>query len=385
MSNRDFNDFRSGQTLKDDDVDNIFGAKGNGHGGAEPRFKLIPFAELKSTTAPSYLVKGLIPRIGLIVVWGPPKCGKSFWTFDLVMHIALGWDYRGRRTRSGPVVYCAFEGAAGFNDRAEAFRREHHVQEAPFYLVPALVNLIADHAQLVADIRAQCAAPVVVVLDTLNRSLVGSESNDQDMANYVKAADTIREAFGCAVIIVHHCGVDGSRPRGHTSLTGAADAQLAVKRDEQQNIVVTVEFMKDGPEGAKIGSRLERVPLGVDDDGDEISSCIVNPAEPGEIGRKVSGAAAIALKLLHEAMAAGGALPPASNYIPPGKRTVSIDLWQRYCEAGMISDSDKTESKQKAFKRVCQTLQDRSFIGIWNGQVWIATSTQNRPDKSSAT
>ena len=34
---------------------------GNGH-GAEPRFKLIPFAELKSTTAPSYLVKGLIPR-----------------------------------------------------------------------------------------------------------------------------------------------------------------------------------------------------------------------------------------------------------------------------------------------------------------------------------
>jgi hypothetical protein len=31
------------------------------------------------------------PRVGLILVWGPPKCGKSFWTFDTVMHIALGW------------------------------------------------------------------------------------------------------------------------------------------------------------------------------------------------------------------------------------------------------------------------------------------------------
>jgi hypothetical protein len=39
------------------------------------------------------------------------------------------------------------------------------------------------------------------VLDTLNRSLAGSESDDEDMAAYVKAADAIREAFGCAVVI----------------------------------------------------------------------------------------------------------------------------------------------------------------------------------------
>ena len=30
-----------------------------------------------------------IPRVGLVVVWGPPKCGKSFWAFDLAMH---AWD-----------------------------------------------------------------------------------------------------------------------------------------------------------------------------------------------------------------------------------------------------------------------------------------------------
>jgi hypothetical protein len=28
----------------------------------------------------------------------------------------------------------------------------------------------------------------------------------------------IRNAFGCAVIVVHHCGIDATRPRGHTSL-----------------------------------------------------------------------------------------------------------------------------------------------------------------------
>src|SRR5215204_6338233 len=85
-----------------------------------PRFKLKPFAELTVGSESVYLVKGLIPRTGLTVVWGPPKCGKSFWVFDVAMHVALGWDYRGRRVRQGPVVYFAFEGAHGFNGRAEA-------------------------------------------------------------------------------------------------------------------------------------------------------------------------------------------------------------------------------------------------------------------------
>ena len=69
-----------------------------------------------STTA-NYTVKGVLPRVGLAVVWGPPKCGKSFWTFDLVMHVATGRPYRGRRVRQGVVVYLALEGGSGFANR----------------------------------------------------------------------------------------------------------------------------------------------------------------------------------------------------------------------------------------------------------------------------
>src|SRR5262245_44417744 len=73
-------------------------------GGAQPtarksesRIRLIPFDEIKLGREPRYLVKGIIPREGLVVVWGPPKCGKSFWTFDVAMHVALNWLYRDRR------------------------------------------------------------------------------------------------------------------------------------------------------------------------------------------------------------------------------------------------------------------------------------------------
>jgi len=99
----------------------------------------------------------------------------------------------------------------------------------PFYLEPVPLDLVRDHRALIAAIRRQLGddKPVAVVLDTLNRSIRGSESSDEDMTAYVNAADAIRTAFECAVIVVHHCGIDGTRPRGHTSLTGTCAAQLA--------------------------------------------------------------------------------------------------------------------------------------------------------------
>ena len=89
-------------------------------------FPLRAFENIRlDTERRGYLVKGLIPSNGLVVVWGPPKCGKSFWAADLGMHIALGWDYRGRKVQQAPVVYIALEGRHGFPARVEAFRRHH--------------------------------------------------------------------------------------------------------------------------------------------------------------------------------------------------------------------------------------------------------------------
>jgi AAA domain len=68
------------------------------------RFLLTRFADLKVSTAPAQLIRGLIPRVGLTVVWGPPKSGKSFVVFDAMMHVATGEDYRSREVIHGPIV-----------------------------------------------------------------------------------------------------------------------------------------------------------------------------------------------------------------------------------------------------------------------------------------
>lgn len=346
----------------------------------EPRFRLIQFNDLRASTSALCLIKGLIPRVGLTVAWGPPKSGKSFVIFDAMIHVALGWPYRGRRVVQGPVVYAAFEGADGYGRRAEAFRRHHRLDDevsVPFFLVPARMDFIRDHALLIAAIRLELgkAAPVAVVLDTLNRSLAGSESSDEDMANYVRAADAVRETFGCAVVVVHHCGIDGSRPRGHTSLTGAVDAQLAVKRDAANNVLLTVEWLKDGAEGDVIASHLEAVEIGADEDGNPVTSCAVVPAEPAyadrKTGLKVSPVPRVAFDQLLECLADSGAAAPPSDRIPAGVKTVTLSEWkERLSKVGIINAEG---NPREQFRRIRVTLQTARAIGVWEDFVWAVT------------
>src|SRR5262249_28943319 len=136
----------------------------------------------------------------------------------------------------------------------------------PLHIMPGSADLVRDHRALIQEIGRQLpdeTKPVIVVLDTLNRSLVGSESSDEDMANYIRPAEAIRSKFDCVVVIVHHCGWDTTRPRGHSGLPAAVDAQIAVTRNEGHDIVVaTVEFMRDGPEDQQVTGSARIIEVG---------------------------------------------------------------------------------------------------------------------------
>jgi hypothetical protein len=310
------------------------------------------------------------------VLWGPAKCGKSFWAMSTALHVALNWEYRGRKVNGGPVVYCAFEGAEGYGKRAEAFRRRYlqdHQAPVPFFLIAARADLIADHHMLITSIRTclQDRAPVAVYLDTLNRSLNGSESSDQDMNAYLRAADAVREAFGCLVIIVHHCGIDPSRPRGHTSLTGAVDAQLACRRDAADNIIVTVEWMKDGPEGDTDVSRLEPVEVGSEEGGGPITSCVVVPAvdaTPAVAGRaeRMPRGAARALRALREALQEG------DPHTIEGRAVLAIEVWRSWAYRQGISLSNQPRAQQAAFQRAVAHLVAAGLVVVDGDYAWPA-------------
>jgi hypothetical protein len=345
------------------------------------RFQLTRFSKVRLLTKPQYLIKNILPDTGLAVVWGAPKCGKSFWTFDLVMHIALGWEYRGHRVQQGTVVYLAMEGGTRFAGRIEAWRRRHlHDQpatDAPFYLINVALVLVQDHAEVIASIRQQLGAerPTTIVLDTLNRSLRGDENSSADMAEYIRAADALRAAFDCLVIIIHHCGTAGNRPRGHTSLSGADDVQIAIERDKEDNIVATVEHAKDSESGTVITGRLERIELGEDDEGDPMTSCVIVPAETVVKGPKLTMGQRFAVDLLDRLMKTNSVEAPADAHLPPGSRVVLTSTWR---EEFMVSyPTDNRDSRKRMFNKGVPGLAEKHLVTFWREFVWPGlTGTQ---------
>jgi len=303
------------------------------------------------------------------------------------MHVARGWEYRDLRVKQGPVVYCALEGVSGFKNRIAASRKTYPESKgAPMSLMFTPLDLVKDRKALIESIRAQLPEgvnPAVVTLDTLNRSLVGSESKDEDMAAYVRAADAVRDAFDCLVVIIHHCGHSADRPRGHSSLLGAADVLIAVKRDDANNIVATVENSKDGPAGLEIVSRLVVVDLGQDEDGDTITSCIIESVGEAAVKKAATSASKLtkgaknAFRALHMALGELGEIPPASSHIPTGVRAITVKQWRDRAFKTGISTSDKPHAASVAFNRASETLLAAGKIGIWELYVWPVFDKEN--------
>jgi hypothetical protein len=373
---------RAQKLKRDDDRLEREQQRGNGNAGSDKHdnnaFPLIAFENIVlDTSRRDYSVKGLLPRTGIVVVWGPPKCGKSFWATDIGLFIAFGWEYRGRRVQQATVVYIALEGRHGFPKRIEAFKKHHGVQSAPFHLITKPLDLIRKADVLIASIEAQLGdmVPGVVFIDTLNRSLSGSESKDEDMAAYLAAASKIEEKFGCLVVIVHHCGIDATRPRGHTSISGTVEVQIAVRRGNVGEVIAVVELAKDMEEGAEIFSRLDPVDVGADPDGDRITSLVVLPVDGSVAGSKPKPRLApiptAALRALFD-LAADGADPhPYSERIPMSVTCVTLNRWREHLSKIQLINADKGYREQ--FRRIHVTLKNAGVIGIWEDFVWPVT------------
>jgi hypothetical protein len=349
----------------------------NGSGGAgAPR--TLSWRDLVKLPRPKYLIKNVLDRGALAEIYGPSGSGKSFFATDLALHVALGWQWCGRRVSQGGVLYVSAEGGTAIGKRLEAFSQHHLIsRDVNFGAVIAPTNLRepADVEQLITDGGA-VAALALIVIDTCARVMPGSKEDNEDMSRLVAACDEIRLATGAAIVLVHHTGKDVSRgSRGGNALPAAVDTQIGVTRDNKSKIITAeLEKQRDGVTGPLASFVLHVIDLDIDEDGDQISSCVVEVKSAGEAAEKIrrlSPAQARALELLTEAIVRDGVAPPTNSHIPSGRRCASENLWRRYCDEGSISTSDKPNAKRMAFTRAAQDLIAAHRVGKWGDFVWI--------------
>jgi RecA/RadA recombinase len=253
--------------------------------GKPSRFQVIPAASFAALPPTRWIVKGLLPQAELAVLYGESGSGKSFVVLDIALAIARGVPWRGLRVRQGRVVYIAAEGAGGVRGRLAAYAKHNGVDLAGVDLsVIADVPNLLDKTDAAALARAIGQADVVV-LDTLAQATPGgNENSSEDMGRALAHAKAIHRATGALVLIIHHAGKDASRgARGWSGIRAALDAELEVVRMPVGRLLRTTK-QKDGDDRSSWGFDLEVVNLGVDEDGDVVSSCVVTEATVADQG-----------------------------------------------------------------------------------------------------
>lgn len=238
----------------------------------------------------SWLVKNFLPKATLGVLFGESGSGKSFLTYDLCAAIARGLDeWNGKKVKKGRVMYVVAEGEAGFVNRIHAYCHQQGISPDDFeidYISDLIPNLM--EAALITDLIKEIKARGqydLIVMDTFAQVMAGANENSgEDVGKALAECRRIHRHTGAMVLLVHHSGKDASKgSRGWSGLKGACDVELEVSRSDDDR-AVSASKLKDGRDGIQIGFKLHTVVLGEDEDGDDITSCIV---EYGDVSARM--------------------------------------------------------------------------------------------------
>jgi hypothetical protein len=249
------------------------------------------FKDAEPVLTSSYLVKGWLGRGQMSVVYGPSNVGKSFFCLDMALCISANVEWQGSKVKGGPVLYLATEGGNAFQSRCVALRKEYGIFEAPLAVRPSPVDLLRPEADLASlielckQIEADMGEPLaMIVIDTLSRAMAGGDENGPtDMTSFIANADALRDVTGAHIMIVHHSGKDTAKgARGHSSLRAATDTEIELEVDGKMRTANATKQRDLEPKEPFVFT-LKVHELGKDEDGDAVTTCTIEQADPDDV------------------------------------------------------------------------------------------------------
>lgn len=341
------------------------------------RLTLEPWSGLQDVLV-QWLVKDLLPQGAMAALYGKPGSYKSFVALYIAAMVASGGDCFMRSTRPGPVIYVMGEGGAGAFRRAKALEAHHGIRPPEVFFLRSALNLrsnLDDATALLVAIRDIGVNPSMVVIDTLARNFGGgNENSSEDMGAFIRVIDHVREALGCAVLIVHHSGKDEAKGmRGHSSLFGAVDTELEVvkisEEDDPRRIgEMTVTKQKDGEDGFKLNYEMHLVELGF-----ERTSLALEPIE-GDFRKahELKPTARQYFQYIEQFFAEPGSYqfyPPMSGM--PAMKTAKLDAVRDWCRAKEGYEKQSENTQRSRWKRSVDDLKAAGKIGVWEDKLWL--------------
>lgn len=333
--------------------------------------------------AQAYLVKNWLDVGGVSLLYGASNTGKTFLALDVAFHIASGMDWQGNRVKRGTVLYVVAEGGGGFTRRLKALEigspslfdngREN------FTYLSKQVDLSGD-----LDVRAIKAAVCnrlfdLLIVDTLAMTFGdGNENDAQDMTKFVRQVKALGESLECHVMLVHHPGKDASRgARGSSSLRAAIETEIEIAAENSSGTrTAVITKQREGATGLKVTFDIEQIEIGLDDDGEKITSCVVRQTSSDSSTRRrpLKGSNQVCLQALQEAVSKHQKQLTQTEDPQTLREVVTIKQWQDAFREKQVDKSFTPDSFRKAFKRAVECLRNEDYVKVEGDYAWFVNT-----------
>ena len=360
---------------------------------------------------PKWLIKKMLPETGVAIIAGQWSSGKTFVAIHLAECVATGKSFAGRKVkRQGGTLFIAAEAAGDIPVRLRGITTvpltgEHNrlafawVEEVPRISHPAALERLIEIAQEAAiGMKEKFGLPLaMIVIDTMAAAAGFADENDAAQAQAVmNVLQALARATGALVIAVDHFGktVD-SGTRGSSAKEASADAVLSLIASQTKEGVVeyrtlAIRKLRGGSTGDQIGFSLKQVGFGEDEDGDEITTCVVEfiaGAAPARAKPNVwKGAVDLKRALLVALTEVGQEIWPFHNQGPKVRavplNAVRAEFIKLYAPKGG-DEENKQDAKRQAWKRQLGRACDDGLVGTREigGQdlMWMIATTVPAP------
>jgi hypothetical protein len=293
-------------------------------------------------------------------------------------------------------VYFVAEGGQLFQNRVLAAKKALEIPDgdAALELVHAAPSLGLNDKDACAILKAievqrKRSAfgklPLVVVIDTLARTMKGAKEDETGFGTFIANCEIITGEFGGLAVAVHHSGKDASKGlRGWSGLGAALENEWRFARLPNGRRQVVVDKVRDGQDGIGWEFEIESVKLGENKHKRPVTTCVVKlltEPKPAEEADKVSAPAkkrqpknrpqfeqAFNEAILnHRVMRS---LTAPANVLTPS--VACVDREHVRAEFYKRCSEEAQDTKKKAFVRVLEALfQEYPQATDEAGNVWI--------------
>lgn len=349
------------------------------------RLRIHTVDDLLKQSPRDYLVKGWLSPNEISLLVGAKNTRKTFTALHVSYGIAQDWPtVFGRRVKQAPVLYVIGEGAKGIGKRVQALVQRHGRCDA-FLVIAQPIDLLrstADEGDL-HDVIALAKANGVrlIVVDTLSKALNGGDENGPtDMGILLGNLNLLRSETGAHVMGIHHgTKQDGTKSRGHSIVPNGVDAIAELEWTGEADGIGTLVlgFARDDICGAIGAFRTSLIELDTDEDGERITTLLIDECEPVEAnakrarGRPPNGSMDTHTQKARAALAnllvtnGKTGLPR----VPPGLPAVTLKEWQEeFYRTAMI---DNPSTRRSAFSRALKDLDATKTAARAGDFVWL--------------